>query len=284
MQKINNNNFLIKNKTHFIKKYSKERKESFEREFYFYNFFKNNQKIFIPKLINKKKNRSITFQYYPFKKIKSQKEYFKSLFDFFCQTNAKHNKHYAKKSKEMHLSMKNIRNNINNRILEIKESQENNVKLNIMIRKVSKLLPKKDSKKKFNSKKFKIISQSDIGIHNAALYKKNIFFFDFEYSGRDHIVKFLCDIYYQPELNVNRKFFKVFLNNIQKFIGINISGAIATFEPFYKAKMILIILKIFNGKNKFYNSTNSKILNIKNERLKKAYVYFNKKSITSLIK
>ena len=72
MQKINNNNFLIKNKTHFIKKYSKERKESFEREFYFYNFFKNNQKIFIPKLINKKKNRSITFQYYPFKKIKSQ--------------------------------------------------------------------------------------------------------------------------------------------------------------------------------------------------------------------
>lgn len=284
MQKINNNNFFIKRKTYFIKKYSKDRKKSFERELYFYNFFKYNQNILIPKLLKKNKNISITFQYYPLKKIKSQKEYFKALFNFFCQTNHNSNKRYLKVSKEMHTSTKKIRENINSRILDIKEGQKNDIKLNIIINKLVKILPKKNSLKKFNSKKFQIISQSDIGIHNAGLIKKKILFFDFEYSGRDHIVKFLCDIYYQPELNVNRNIFKSFFKKVQKFIGIDLSSVIATYEPFYKVKMILIILKIFNAKNNFYNSTNHKILKIKKERLKKAYMYFNKKSIISLIK
>ena len=59
---------------------------------------------------------------------------------------------------------------------------------------------------------------------------------------------------------------------------------LATYEPYYKAKMILIILKIFDAKSKFNISKKNDIRVIKNERLKKAFLYINKKSITSLIK
>ena len=284
MQKINNNKFLIKDNSYFVKKYTKDRESSYKRELYFYNFFKNNQNINLPKVISKKNNKSITFRYYPFKKSISQKKYFKALLNFFYLTNKKHKKIYIVNSKEMHSSIPKLKKNIYNRIKAIKKSQKKNIKINYIIDELLYSIPKKNPSKNFDSKKFIIISQSDVGIHNTGLYRDKIFFFDFEYAGKDHIVKFICDTYYQPELNVNRNLFKIFLNKIQKYIGINIYKALATYEPYYKAKMILIILKVFDTKSKFNISKKNNIRVIKNERLKKAFLYINKKSITSLIK
>ena len=284
MQKINNNKFLIRNNYYFVKKYSKDRESSYKRELYFYNFFKNYQNINIPRIMSKKKNKSITFKYYPFNKNISQKKYFKALLNFFILTNKKNKKVYVMNSKEMHSSIPKLKKNIYNRIKAIKKSQKKNKEINLIIDKLLNSIPKKNPFENFDSKKFVIISPSDIGIHNAGSYKDKIFFFDFEYAGKDHIVKFICDTYYQPELNVNKNLFKKFLNKIQKHMKINIFKALTTYEPYYKAKMILIILKVFDPKSKFNILKKNNIRIIKNERLKKAFLYINKKSITSLIK
>ena len=271
MQKINNNKFLIKNNYYFVKKYSKDRESSYKREFYFYNFFKNYRNINIPRLITKKNNKSITFRYYPFNKNISQKKYFKALLNFFILTNKKTKKIYSMNSKEMHSSIPKLKKNIFSRVKAIKKSQKKNKKINFIVDKLLNSIPKKNPFENFDSKKFFIISQSDIGIHNAGSYKNKI-------------LKFICDTYYQPELNVNKNLFKKFLNKIQKYLRINIYKVLATYEPYYKAKMILIILKIFDAKSKFNISKKNDIRLIKNERLKKAFLYINKKSITSLIK
>ena len=47
-----------------------------------------------------------------------------------------------------------------------------------------------------------IISPSDFGFHNALQTKEGLVFLDFEYAGRDGLVKTLCDFVCQPEFPV----------------------------------------------------------------------------------
>lgn len=282
LQVINNNNFVIKKNFYFIKKYSKKRKLSFDREIYFYNYFKYHSNILIPKILKFKRRQEIVFKYYPFKKINSQKKYFDALLNFFYQTNIK-KKLYKIKAKERYVSVKKLKRNIEFRILNIKKNCKN-IEVQTLLKKLRNQLPSHEPVKNYNINKMEIISQSDLGVHNAGVFKKKIYFFDFEYSGTDNVVKFLCDVYYQPELNVNINIYKKFIYNIQKFIGINLSDAIANLEPYYKIKMILIILKIFNKKITYNNVSKKNIYNLKNERLKKAYEYLSKKTITSILK
>ncbi len=126
------------------------------------------------------------------------------------------------------------------------------------------------------SKCRRIISQSDIGFHNCGIQNKKVFFYDFEYAGLDHPIKLICDVYYQPEKRINKKYMLIFLNKLEKNLKFRIPKNFLIFEKLLKAKMMLIILNIFiisniNTKSKKINK--SKLNKLKSERIDKVYKY-----------
>ncbi len=78
-----------------------------------------------------------------------------------------------------------------------------------------------------------IISPSDFGFRNSLINKKKLYFFDFEYSGKDSLLKLLLDFYNCPEYRITND---------------NIEYLIKKFEAKYKIKIkkIFILLKKIN--------------------------------------
>ena len=52
--------------------------------------------------------------------------------------------------------------------------------------------------------KQKIISPSDMGVHNTLRVNKGVKFIDFEYAGYDDLAKLVCDIVIHPEYKLNK--------------------------------------------------------------------------------
>ena len=64
--------------------------------------------------------------------------------------------------------------------------------------------------------KQKIISPSDMGVHNTLRVDKGIKFIDFEYAGYDDLAKLICDIVIHPEYKLDKKKEDYLINEIAK--------------------------------------------------------------------
>ena len=64
--------------------------------------------------------------------------------------------------------------------------------------------------------KQKIISPSDMGVHNTLRVNKGVKFIDFEYAGYDDLAKLVCDIVIHPEYKLNKKKEDYLINEIAK--------------------------------------------------------------------
>ncbi len=92
------------------------------------------------------------------------------------------------------------------------------------------------------------ISPSDFGFHNCIINENNeLTFIDFEYSGLDDPVKFICDYFSQPDIPVPLEFFEEFSNEAfnysqEKSLIINRSR---TLLPLFQIKWCCIIMNLF---------------------------------------
>ena len=99
-----------------------------------------------------------------------------------------------------------------------------------------------------------ILSQSDIGFHNAIKYRSKLYFFDFEYSGWDDPYKQYADLVIQPENVLNYNDSKDLLDRFSLILNKEINFNILREYIFlYRLKWVIIILK------QLYNLNNSKL-------------------------
>ena len=75
---------------------------------------------------------------------------------------------------------------------------------------------------------------------------KNIYFIDFEYLGYDDPVKMICDFYWHPAMQIEKKILKIWLNESTKaFYYNNINKKIKFLLNAYGLRWSLIILNDF---------------------------------------
>jgi hypothetical protein len=266
------NNSLKRYKDKIEKHYSDN--ERIKREKYFYYKFKN-KKINIPKILNISDNK-ISFKKYKFKKLNSQKIFFDALLNFLIKIN--NQKNYNLYSKEYLRNYDTLFKQVEKRFQRISKTKiekKYSLKMKLIKSYINKTLRESPSSAKL-LKCRKIISQSDIGFHNCGIHNNKVFFYDFEYAGLDHPIKLICDVYYQPEKKINKKYMLKFIGKLEKNLKFKIPKNFLIFEKLLKAKMILIILNIFiisniNIKSKIINK--SKLNKLKSDRINKAYKY-----------
>ena len=269
--KLSNNS--IKSSKNTIEKYFLDN-ERIKREKYFYLKFEN-KKLNIPELLSISKNK-ISLKKYKFKKIKSQKLFFDELSNFLIKTNKE--KSYKLHAKENLKSYKLLLNQVKKRLEKIskqKIEKQYLTKIKVIKLYIKKILKECPSSLKLSSSR-NIISQSDIGFHNCGIFNNKVFFYDFEYSGLDHPIKLICDVYYQPEKRVNKKYLLSFIKKLEKNFQFKLPKNFFIFEKLFKVKMMLIILNILITSN---ISNKSKLINkvelnkIKSDRINKVYNY-----------
>lgn len=269
--KISNNSIL--SKKDIVQKFFSDHSR-IKREKYFYFKF-NNRNLNMPKMIGAS-SKSIFFKKYKFKKIKSQKLFLNALLNFLIKTN--NVKKYELYAKENLKSYNQLYKEIVKRfekLNDLKIEKKYLKKMNIIKLYIENILKEKHTNVKLVRLK-NLISQSDIGFHNCAMFNKNVFFYDFEYSGLDHPIKLICDTYYQPEKRIDKKYFLIFIKELERIFKFKIPENFFIFEKLLKIKMMLIILNIFVTSNisNLTKSIDKKKLNkLKLERLNKAINY-----------
>ena len=266
------NNIIVKKKNIIEKNFLD--KKRFKREVYFYKKFKD-EYLNIPRIINIKDNK-IYFKKYKFRKINSQRKFLAELLKFLILTNK--NLDYKIYAKERLKSYKDLYNQVQLRLANIQKINVSKIyvkkfnEIKLFLKNIIDECPKNEKLKLLK----KIVSQSDIGFHNCALYDKKIIFFDFEYAGLDNPIKLICDVYYQPEKRIEKKIMINFIKNFQKKFKFRLPDNFYIFEKLYRAKMMLIILNIFlksSKKFKIKSSSKSNFKKLQLERLNKAYRY-----------
>lgn len=93
-----------------------------------------------------------------------------------------------------------------------------------------------------------VASQSDVGIHNMLQRGVELYFFDFEYAGKDDISKLVCDYTIQPEYQWNEWQKRRLISNLRQLGGCNLFGIgweerIKDLEPLITTKWITILMK-----------------------------------------
>ena len=269
--KLSNN--LIKYNKNIIEKVYLERNRV-KREKYFYLKYKN-QNLNIPKLIKISKNK-IFLKKYKFRKIKSQTLFLNEFLRFLVKINKKKKYNYYAKENLKNYSL--LLNQVKKRFEKIsylKIDKKYSKKLLMIKLYIKNIIEESPNSARLNKIK-RIISPSDIGFHNCSIYKDKVFFFDFEYAGLDHPIKLICDIYYQPEKKINKKYMLKFIDKLEKNFNFKLPKNFFIFEKLLKVKMMLIILNIFiisNINNKSKKINKSKLRHLKLERLNKVYKY-----------
>ena len=269
--KLSNN--TIKPEKYKIEKYFFN-KDRIKREKYFYFVFRN-KNLNIPKILEISENK-ITFKKNKFKKIKSQKLFFEELLNFLIRTNRQ--KTYKLYAKENLTSYKKLLYQVKKRfkkICELKIEKKYLKKIKKIKLYINKILQETPSSISL-SRCPKIISQSDIGFHNCGIDNGKVYFYDFEYAGLDHPIKTICDIYYQPEKKIDKKYILRFINSLEKNFKFKLPKNFYEFERLFKIKMMLIILNILvesNIKNKTQLISKVKLNKLISERINKAYRY-----------
>lgn len=274
--KISNNN-LEYNSSFIVKNFSDALR--FKRESYFYKKFEK-KKIYIP-LVLKISYNKIYFKKYKFKKVTSQKKFLNSLLSFLVIINkVKNYKFYAKDHLiSYNLLKKDIKRRLK-KLNQVKLQKNHKSKMKKILWYINKLLLEKKNNIRL-VKTEKILSQSDIGVHNCAYFKNKIYFYDFEYSGIDHPIKLLCDTYYQPEIKINKNYMLSFIKKFEKKFNYIMPDNFLVFEKLFKVKMMLIILNIFVKSNIRKKIKSKNVIELQTKRLNKAYKYINLPFISS---
>ncbi len=266
------NNHIIKNEKYIIKKFLD--KNRYNREIYFYKKYKT-KNLNIPKIISIEKNK-IVLKKYKFKKLKSQKFFLNELLKFLVKTNKI--RKYEFTSKEDLKSYKDLRHQVllrYKKLENIKIEKKFLYKLKKIKTYISNILKQKPTDTKLKKIK-RIVSQSDIGFHNCSVQNRKLYFYDFEYAGLEHPIKIICNIYYQPEKRISKKFIVEFIKDLQRHYKFTLPNNFVVFEKLYKVKMMLTILSIFiNTRHNFNSKTLSKrsFDKLRLDRLNKAYRY-----------
>ena len=98
----------------------------------------------------------------------------------------------------------------------------------------------------------RILSPSDFGFHNTLEHEGRLSFVDFEYAGWDDPAKLICDFFCQPELPINEKQGRQFMDNLLN----NWPSADAVFRrvdrllPVHLLKWCCILLNEFRAEDR----------------------------------
>ena len=85
------------------------------------------------------------------------------------------------------------------------------------------------------------ISPSDVGLHNMLLIEQKYYFIDFEYSGYDNPLKFLCDFITNPDNDIDDILLPKVIDLFQAFFAIPVNEWIFDTLKFFSIKWCLIL-------------------------------------------
>ncbi len=92
----------------------------------------------------------------------------------------------------------------------------------------------------------KILSPSDIGIHNILKIKNQLYFHDFEYAGWDDPYKLVVDLLIQPENVLSKEKSLELYKSMESFFSLEANlNWLKIYLVLYRAKWVCIILKKF---------------------------------------
>lgn len=111
-----------------------------------------------------------------------------------------------------------------------------------------------------------IASPSDIGPHNCLMTKNKLLFFDFEYAGRDSILKMLMDLLMHPSLNIRFEEEQTINNFTARLFDNNDIVAPITLRELTPSFAALWILRLFLQIHKLKNSNRSNSQKLINTR------------------
>jgi len=280
-----------KNKEIVIKKFSNS-KNSKNKNFIEFKFTKifyksKNSSVAKPLKISKKYNYAI-YEFLKGEKIKKvTNKHIKLCAKFINEIQIK-NRHLLNlpMARESCLSLKDHIKLVTNKLKKI-SLVKNNKKLHLFIK--NKFTPSwlsfiknfrliyRDELNYKVKKKNLIISPSDFNFNNILLYKKKLFFFDFEYSGLDDCRKLICDFVCQPDIKINNNQKKLFIKKLnQKYIIKK--NIIEDLIVLHKFKWCLILLNIYVS-NKIKKKQFDKNNYSNKSQLKKSINYYNKNKL-----
>ncbi len=293
----NNKVYLVykKNKKYILKIFLN--KKRFIKEKIFLEYINNISYPYIPQIIDSNcANKSIITSYLPGSNVKKlTKKKIIKIIDFIKNINQNINYKHSKKIEfatdycdsliehinlvEKKLNQFKLLNNKND--LNIKVINFIDTKIKIIFNKYKKEIYKnleyKKLKKKYD-KNYYILSPSDFNFKNIIEFKSNLYFYDFEYSGKDDPLKLILDFCCQPDFFISKNHKNFFLIEFIKQLNLD-DQLYLYFNYFLKLnhiKWCLILLNSFN-KNVKKRRIHSGILNenyLENQ-LKKAINYFN---------
>ncbi len=286
---------IFRNKNYILKFYDKElnnSKSRFLREVEFYKYIKKIKYKNTASIIDhSKKELYILFTFIKGNKIsKINSNHYNQINNFLKFIN-KNKTTYPLTAIDACLSIKDHINLLEKKFSKLSKIISINKSLNTFYN--SQLLIKKSQvlseiysnltesiiNKKYSKNKL-VVSPSDFGFHNIKLHQKEIFFFDFEYSGLDDPLKLICDLiaHPYPDFEMSKSKINKLLKNFelsQKDIFI-----FNLLLPLHKLKWCLIILNDFIPEKKLQREF-SKSRHSQNIALNKSKKYF-KKSFSKL--
>ena len=274
---INSKIFLyVNNREKFVVKLYKNI-HRLKREKLFYKFLKINNLKFTPKLLSTDfKNKLIIFSFIKGKKVnKISNNDLDKLISFIRSLN-------LAKLKNLPLAIDGIKNRKNHlslcqkKINDLKSINNKKFSNKVLIKFLNQalfprfeIIKKNLMKKKFHKylkiieNKYLIVSPSDVGFHNILKYKKDLYFYDFEYAGLDDPIKLICDFISQPDQQLSTSQKIKFINNklFRKYNIKDINFLVKLFLPLHQIKWCCIMLNDFKliKKNKTYLTLAKKI-------------------------
>lgn len=117
-----------------------------------------------------------------------------------------------------------------------------------------------------------MISTSDFGPKNVILKNKSFKYIDFEYSGLDFSIKYICDFLSHPDLQISINLSNYFLEkNMYLFKNVSLlQKKIEYFLPIFYIKWSCIIL------NNYINKYEELNVNSRKKLIKKILISLNK--------
>lgn len=270
-------------KKYILKKYKNDKRNRLLRELYFLNFAKKNKISYVPKLyFYSKKNNFIILEkidgVFP-KKI--NRDYISNFSKFIKKINKYKDKYKKIYASDHFKNISDLKKSVSRRVNSNYTLNKKNID-NIQVYKIIEQIRKKwyFVKNKKTSLKFKdifsnsnlIISTSDFGPKNVILKNKLFKYIDFEYSGLDFSIKYICDFLSHPDLQISINLSNYFLEkNMYLFKNVSLlQKKIEYFLPIFYIKWSCIIL------NNYINKYEELNVNSRKKLIKKILISLNK--------
>lgn len=130
--------------------------------------------------------------------------------------------------------------------------------------------------------KFRTLSPSDFGFHNALRVGEGLAFVDFEYFGWDDPVKATSDFLLHPAMNLSKDKMQIFWSGMQGIFSddSNFTLRFRTYLPLFRLKWCMIILNEFINQHierrEFAGAASQHRNELRAEQLEKAEIFINK--------